>query len=106
MTLPCLVPPERVNSYKSINVKWFKVKELEPGFNEQELKPVVRSQSSIKEKETPGTRRFYWASDLTGLDGSINIDSLEPGDESLYRCDISTGSYKEKQLIELVVQRK
>lgn len=106
MTLPCLLPPEKVNSFNSFNVKWFKVKELEAGFNEKEIKPVVRSQSSIKEKETPGTRRFYWASDVTEPDWSINIDSLEPGDESLYRCDISTGSHKEKRLIELVVQRK
>ncbi|KAF4072707.1 hypothetical protein AMELA_G00266010 [Ameiurus melas] len=105
VTLPCFTPPETVKSLNSVKAKWFKVKELENGFDEQEIKPVLRRKSSVKKKETPGTRKFYWASDGKVQDWSIEIDSLEPGDESLYRCDIDTGSRKEKLLLELVVQR-
>lgn len=47
--------------------------------------------------------RVYWASDS---DWSINIDSVELDDASLYQCDIKTGSREEKLLVELIVDSK
>lgn len=109
MKFPCS-SSKIVNRLDSTKVKWFKIKELK-GFQDQELKPAVRNPSSIEkeefknDEETPA-RRVYWASDPKGSDWSIEIDSVELNDESLYRCDISTESQKEKLLMELVVKRK
>lgn len=102
---------ETADSFQSAEVKWFKIKELENGFQEQEFRPVVRSQSSIKEVENknnkePPARQIYWASDLKQPDWSIKIDSLELDDAAMYRCDLKVGADKEKMLLELVVERK
>lgn len=110
MTFPCS-SSQITDRLDSVKVKWFKVKELAKGFQEQELKPIVRNLRSAKKKgfineEETLARRVYWASDPKGSDWSIEIDSVELDDESLYRCDISAGSKKEKLLMELVVNRK
>ncbi|MCI4380476.1 hypothetical protein PGIGA_G00240420 [Pangasianodon gigas] len=104
--LPC--SSETVKSFDSALVKWFKIKELGDSFEAQELTPVERSHSSIKGEEIKNedpARRVYWASDLKEPDWSIEIDSLELDDESLYRCDIKTESNTESWLMELVLNR-
>lgn len=103
MILPCTSLSETADSPQSAKAKWYKVKELENGFERQEFNPAARSQSSIKEAPS---RRVYWASDLTESDWSIQIDSLELDDASLYQCTIKTGSVEENLLVELVVNRK
>ncbi|KAM9476169.1 plasma protease C1 inhibitor isoform 1-T1 [Clarias gariepinus] len=108
VTLPCTFTPETINSYRSVHVKWFKVKDLQNRKEDQELTPVVRSKSFTEKKESENEREtqartVYWTSDLQDLDHSIDFDNLKVDDASLYRCVIMT-AVKEERLFELVVK--
>lgn len=105
--LPCDSVSKTAENFDSASVQWSKIKETETGFQQQKLKPVVRSQKEeIKKEDQTASRRIYWAADLRAGDWSIEIDSVELGDDSLYQCDIQTESNQEKLLLELVVNRK
>lgn len=107
MILPCASVSKTAESFDSASVQWSKIKETETGFQHQKLKPVVRSQKeAIKKEDQTPSRRIYWASDLKAGDWSIEIDSVDLDDDSLYQCDIQTESNQEKLLLELVVNRK